>query len=109
MDLFTKATGKITRRTERVELFIQTRITTLVTGKMTKNMDWESTGAMTVLGTTESGKKIRSTDQARRFDQMELGYIKETMKKVSFMVRECSVGLMGKFTLVSSLKTKLPA
>ena len=68
MDLFTKATGKITRRTERVELFIQTRITTLVTGKMTKNMDWESTGAKTVLGTTESGKKIRSTEKARRFD-----------------------------------------
>ena len=68
MDLFTKATGKITRRTEGVELFIQTRITTLVTGKMTKNMDWESTGAKTVLGTTESGKKIRSTDQARSFD-----------------------------------------
>ena len=68
MDLFTKATGEMTRRTERVVFFIQTGMSTLVTGKMTNFMERESTGAKTVLGTTESGKKIKSTEKARSFD-----------------------------------------
>ena len=68
MDLFTKATGKITRRTERVVLFIQTKTTTLVTGKMTKNMEWETTCTPMVADTKEIGRKIRSTEKARRFD-----------------------------------------
>lgn len=68
MDLFTKAIGKTTRRTERVALFIQTRITTLVTGKMTKNMERESTSTPMVADTKEIGRKIRNTEEARRFD-----------------------------------------
>ena len=59
--------------------------------------------------TKEIGMKIRSTEKARRFDQLELAYTMETINKVSFMGRESSVGLMGQFTLVISLRTKLPA
>ena len=62
-----------------------------------------------VLGTTESGKKIKSTEKARSFDLIKLAYTMETINKVSFMGRESSVGLMGQFTLVISLRTKLPA
>ena len=58
--------------------------------------------------TKEIGLKIRSTDQARRFE-MELAYTMETINKVSLMGRESSVFLMGQFTLVISLRTKLPA
>ena len=62
-----------------------------------------------VLGTTESGKKIKSTEKARSFDLIKLAYTMETMNKVSFMGRESSVGLMSQFTLVTSLRTKLRA
>ena len=40
---------------------------------------------------------------------MELAYTMETINKVSLMDRESSAGLMGLFTLVTSLRTKLPA
>ena len=41
--------------------------------------------------------------------ELELAYTMETINKVSFMGRESSVGLMGQFTLVISLRTKLRA
>jgi hypothetical protein len=101
---YMRATGKMTKQTEEVVLFMLMVTYTTVIGKTIKHMVMEFTTTLMVLDTKDGGLRTSSMVRARK-SGLTTHAMKVSIKMARNTVTESSSGLMVQLTLVILLTT----